>query len=113
MVAQVFVGDQDDACAAVCHLAAVEPAQPALDKRVGVVGGERIGHRPIAGLRVRIAAGVGEVQLGDGSQMRVVDAAKQVSGKAGDYQVEGAKTFGTLNFGGSTATTVSFIVRGI
>jgi hypothetical protein len=29
---------------------------------------------------------------------------------AGDYQVEGAKTFGTLNFGGSTATTVSFIV---
>ena len=41
----------------------------------------------------------------------LVDAAKQVSGTAGDYQVEGAKTFGTLNFGGSTATTVSFIVR--
>jgi acetyl-CoA C-acetyltransferase len=41
----------------------------------------------------------------------LVDAAKQVSGAAGDYQVEGAKTFGTLNFGGSTATTVSFIVR--
>ena len=43
----------------------------------------------------------------------LVDAAKQVSGTAGDYRVEGAKTFGTLNFGGSTATTVSFIVRGI
>src|ERR1700761_1125173 len=41
----------------------------------------------------------------------LVDAAKQVSGAAGDYQVEGAKAFGTLNFGGSTATTVSFIVR--
>src|ERR1700759_5555025 len=41
----------------------------------------------------------------------LVDAAKQVSGSAGDYQVEGAKTFGTLNFGGSTATTVSFVVR--
>ncbi|MGO9034986.1 acetyl-CoA acetyltransferase [Mycobacterium sp.] len=40
----------------------------------------------------------------------LVDAAKQVSGTAGDYQVENAKTFGTLNFGGSTATTVSFIV---
>jgi acetyl-CoA C-acetyltransferase len=40
----------------------------------------------------------------------LVDAAKQVSGSAGAYQVEGAKTFGTLNFGGSTATTVSFIV---
>jgi acetyl-CoA C-acetyltransferase len=43
----------------------------------------------------------------------IVDAAKQVSGTAGDYQVEGAKTFGTLNFGGSTATTVSFIVSGV
>jgi len=40
----------------------------------------------------------------------LVDAAKQVSGAAGEYQVEGAKTFGTLNFGGSTATTVSFVV---
>jgi acetyl-CoA C-acetyltransferase len=38
------------------------------------------------------------------------DAAKQVSGAAGDYQVDDARTFGTLNFGGSTATTVSFIV---
>jgi acetyl-CoA C-acetyltransferase len=46
----------------------------------------------------------------------LLDAAKQVSGAAGDYQVEGARTFGTLNFGGSTATTVSFVVstaRGI
>ena len=41
----------------------------------------------------------------------LLDAAKQVSGTAGDYQVEGATTFGTLNFGGSTATTVSFVVR--
>ncbi len=43
----------------------------------------------------------------------LLDAAKQVSGGAGDYQVEGAKTFGTLNFGGSTATTVSFVVNGV
>jgi acetyl-CoA C-acetyltransferase len=40
----------------------------------------------------------------------LLDAAKQVSGAAGDYQVDGATTFGTLNFGGSTATTVSFVV---
>jgi acetyl-CoA C-acetyltransferase len=40
----------------------------------------------------------------------LVDAAKQVSGSAGDYQVEGASTFVTLNIGGSTATTVSFVV---
>jgi acetyl-CoA C-acetyltransferase len=43
----------------------------------------------------------------------LLDAAKQVSGGAADYQVDGAKTFGTLNFGGSTATTVSFIVKGV
>ncbi|UNB53787.1 acetyl-CoA acetyltransferase [Mycolicibacterium sp. YH-1] len=42
----------------------------------------------------------------------LVDAARQVSGTAGDYQVDGARTFGTLNIGGSTATTVSFIVTG-
>jgi acetyl-CoA C-acetyltransferase len=40
----------------------------------------------------------------------LLDAAKQVSAGAGEYQVEGANTFGTLNFGGSTATTVSFVV---
>lgn len=40
----------------------------------------------------------------------VLDAARQVSDTAGDYQVEGAKTFATLNFGGSTATTVSFVI---
>jgi acetyl-CoA C-acetyltransferase len=40
----------------------------------------------------------------------LIDAAKQVSDTAGDYQVDGARTFGTLNFGGSTTTTVSFVV---
>jgi acetyl-CoA C-acetyltransferase len=43
----------------------------------------------------------------------LVDAARQVSGTAGDYQVDGATTFGTLNFGGSTATTVSFVIAGV
>ena len=40
----------------------------------------------------------------------LVDAARQIGGAAGDYQVEGARRFGTLNIGGSTATTVSFVV---
>jgi len=40
----------------------------------------------------------------------LVDATRQVSGTAGEYQVEGAATFGTLNFGGSTATTVALVV---
>ncbi|WP_421931069.1 acetyl-CoA acetyltransferase [Phenylobacterium sp.] len=39
-----------------------------------------------------------------------LDAYKQVTGKAGDYQVEGAKTVQTLNIGGSTTTTVSLVV---
>jgi acetyl-CoA C-acetyltransferase len=45
----------------------------------------------------------------------VLDAARQVSGDAGDYQVEGARTFATLNIGGSTATTVGFVItsRGV
>lgn len=41
----------------------------------------------------------------------VLDAHKQVTGKAGDYQVEGAERVQTLNIGGSTTTTVSFIVE--
>jgi acetyl-CoA C-acetyltransferase len=40
----------------------------------------------------------------------LVDATKQVIGTAGEYQVGGARRFGTLNIGGSTTTTVSFIV---
>ncbi|MGI4817310.1 MAG: acetyl-CoA acetyltransferase [Janthinobacterium lividum] len=40
----------------------------------------------------------------------VLDGAKQVTGTAGDYQVEGAKNVQTLNIGGSTTTTVSFVV---
>lgn len=41
----------------------------------------------------------------------LVDATKQVAGRAGDCQVEGASRAATLNIGGSTATTVSFVVE--
>ncbi len=41
----------------------------------------------------------------------LVDAAAQVRGEAGAYQVDGASRVATLNIGGSTATTVSFIVE--
>jgi acetyl-CoA C-acetyltransferase len=40
----------------------------------------------------------------------VLDAARQVSGRAGPTQVAGARRFATLNIGGSSATTVSFVV---
>jgi acetyl-CoA C-acetyltransferase len=41
---------------------------------------------------------------------QLLDAALQVTGQAGDYQVEGARTFQTLNIGGSGTTSVSFVV---
>jgi acetyl-CoA C-acetyltransferase len=40
----------------------------------------------------------------------LLDAALQVTDQAGEYQVDGARTAATLNIGGSTATTVSFVV---
>ncbi len=56
----------------------------------GLIGG---GH-PVGATGVRMA----------------LDAAKQVTGKAGDYQVEGARTVQILNIGGSTTTTVSLVI---
>ncbi len=43
----------------------------------------------------------------------LLDATLQVSDGAGGYQVEGARRFGTLNIGGSTATTVSLVVGAV
>jgi acetyl-CoA C-acetyltransferase len=40
----------------------------------------------------------------------VLDAYKQVTAQAGDYQVEGARTVATLNIGGSTTTSASFVI---
>ena len=41
---------------------------------------------------------------------QVLDAYRQVTGTAGDYQVEGAKRVATLNIGGSGTTTCVFVV---
>jgi acetyl-CoA C-acetyltransferase len=40
----------------------------------------------------------------------LLDSYKQVSGTAGDYQIEGARTVATLNIGGSLTTVASFVV---
>jgi acetyl-CoA C-acetyltransferase len=40
----------------------------------------------------------------------LLDSYKQVSGTAGDYQIDAARTVATLNIGGSLTTVVSFIV---
>ena len=66
----------------------------------------RIPMNPSGGL-----IGVGHPVGATGVRM-VLDAFRQVTGTAGGYQVEGARTFATLNIGGSTATTVSFVIGG-
>ena len=43
----------------------------------------------------------------------LLDATKQVSETAGDYQVDGASRAATLNIGGSTATTACFVVESV
>jgi acetyl-CoA C-acetyltransferase len=53
--------------------------------------------------------GVGHPVGASGIRM-LRDAARQVTGQAGDTQVEKARTFATLNIGGSLTTTVSFVV---
>lgn len=40
----------------------------------------------------------------------MLDAWRQVTSNAGDYQVEGARNFATFNVGGSATTSVSFVV---
>ncbi|BFM11278.1 acetyl-CoA acetyltransferase [Simiduia litorea] len=40
----------------------------------------------------------------------LLDAYKQVAGRAGEYQIENARNMMTVNLGGSTTTCVSFIV---
>ncbi len=66
--------------------------------------GGRIPMNPSGGL-----IGLGHPVGATGARM-LLDAAKQVTGTAGEMQVEGAKTFGTLNIGGSCTTIASFVV---
>jgi acetyl-CoA C-acetyltransferase len=53
--------------------------------------------------------GVGHPVGASGVRM-LRDAARQVTGQAGDTQVDNARTFATLNIGGSLTTTVSLVV---
>jgi acetyl-CoA C-acetyltransferase len=93
---------------AIDHIGLTDPGESwkAIENNEIAIGG-RLPINPSGGL-----IGGGHPVGASGVRM-LLDAAKQVSDGAGDYQVEGAKTFGTLNFGGSTATTVSFVVSGV
>jgi acetyl-CoA C-acetyltransferase len=54
--------------------------------------------------------GVGHPVGATGVRM-LLDSYLQVTGQAAGYQVEGARTFATLNFGGSTSTVVCTVVQ--
>ncbi len=72
------------------------------DGRIGFKG--NIPVNPSGGL-----IGLGHPVGATGVRM-ALDAAKQVTGIAGDYQVEGARNVGTFNVGGSGTTNCSFVI---
>ena len=91
---------------AIDHFGITEPGQSWQAIENGdITRGGRIPINPGGGL-----IGGGHPVGATGARM-LADATKQVSGNAGDYQVHGARRVATLNIGGSTATTVSFIVE--
>lgn len=72
------------------------------DGRIGFAGS--IPVNPSGGL-----IGMGHPVGATGVRM-MLDASKQVTGIAGDYQVAGARNVGTFNVGGSGTTNCSFVV---
>lgn len=90
---------------AIDHLGITAPGESWKAIEAGDIAlGGRIPVNPSGGL-----IGLGHPVGATGVRM-LLDAYKQVSGQAGEYQVEGAKNCQTLNIGGSTTTTVSFVV---
>ncbi len=90
---------------AIDHLGITAPGESwkAIEDGSIEMGG-RLPINPSGGL-----IGLGHPVGATGVRM-ALDAFKQVTDTAGDYQVEGAKTCQTLNIGGSTTTTVSLVV---
>jgi acetyl-CoA C-acetyltransferase len=90
---------------AIDHFGLTTPGESWKAIEEGVI--ERTGSLPVnpsGGLM-----GVGHPVGASGVRI-LLDAYKQVAGKAGEYQVEGAKNVATLNIGGSGTTSVSFVV---
>lgn len=91
---------------AIDHLGITKPGEAwkAIEEGRIDMGGD-IPINPSGGLM-----GLGHPVGATGVRM-ALDGAKQVTGTAGDYQVEGAKRMQTLNIGGSTTTTVSLVIE--
>lgn len=90
---------------AIDHFGLTPPGQSWRAVESGSIeAGGRLPVNPSGGL-----IGCGHPVGATGTRM-LFDAARQVSGNAGDMQVEGARTVATLNIGGSCATVCSFVV---
>lgn len=90
---------------ALDHLGLTAPGQSwrAIEDGTIAAGG-RFPVNPSGGL-----IGQGHPVGASGVRM-ILDAARQVEGAAGDYQVPGARRFATLNIGGSATTACAFVV---
>jgi acetyl-CoA C-acetyltransferase len=90
---------------AIDHFGITAPGESWKAIEEGVI--ERDGATPINASGGLIGGGH---PVGATGVRMVLDASRQVTGAAGETQVDGARTFATLNIGGSTTTTVSFVV---
>ena len=90
---------------AIDHFGLTKPGESwkAIEEGVIELGG-RMPVNPSGGL---IGAGH---PVGATGVRQVLDAFKQVTGQAGDYQIEDAKRVATLNIGGSGTTTCAFVI---
>jgi acetyl-CoA C-acetyltransferase len=91
---------------AIDHFGITPPGESwrAIEDGTTAFGG-RLPVNPSGGLM-----GLGHPVGASGVRM-LLDAAKQVTGAAGDYQVAGARRVAALNIGGSATTSVCFIVE--
>lgn len=90
---------------AIDHFGITQPGESWKAVEAGVL--EKTGSTPVNASGGLI--GLGHPVGATGVRM-VLDAAHQVSGKAGGCQIDGARTMATLNIGGSTTTTVTFVI---
>ena len=90
---------------AIDHVGITQPGESWKAVEAGVL--ERDGALPVNPSGGLIGGGH---PVGATGVRMVLDATRQVTGRAGGCQVEGARTFATLNIGGSTTTTVSFVI---
>jgi acetyl-CoA C-acetyltransferase len=90
---------------AIEHLGLTLPGEAwkAIEDDSIAIGG-RLPINPSGGL-----IGLGHPVGATGVRM-TLDAYKQVTERAGDYQIDGARNVQTLNIGGSTTTTVSLLI---